>query len=204
MRKLLWLVLLLPALGPGAAAQSLELMPGDRRLFADVQFFAPLRPAAYRWTLFSRTRATLDYENRADLFSAAYLNYTHTSGVGVSGLGSLGAGGGAAGAGIHVYRSGAWGSVFALLSVGVKAQPDYSWFSILRYQPRLSPAWRAVAALELYSLWDATGHRYSVTRARLGLDHRQVQGGLAANLQWAGPAAAFDRNLGLFVRKVFD
>ncbi|MEL6635305.1 MAG: hypothetical protein AAFW73_19405 [Bacteroidota bacterium] len=74
------------------SAQSLEWMVGNQRLFADIQWLQGLDPS-YRWTLFSRTRATVDYEDQQrDLFTGAYLNYTRPSGIGGSLVGRSGAG----------------------------------------------------------------------------------------------------------------
>ena len=52
-------------------AQSLEIMAGDQRIFADVQWLKFI-DTPKQWSIFSRTRATVDYENQTNLFSGAF------------------------------------------------------------------------------------------------------------------------------------
>ena len=65
-------------------AQSIELMPGHQFIFTDVQFFKGL-DSRYRNSVFSRTRARIDYgEDAPVFFSGLYLNHTFNSGLGFS------------------------------------------------------------------------------------------------------------------------
>lgn len=76
----LCMMVLLPW-GGNTLAQSLELMPGTENLFVDAQWLKSVDQST-RWSIFSRTRATVDYDNNTDLFTGAYLNYTTKSGLG--------------------------------------------------------------------------------------------------------------------------
>ena len=89
-----------------AAAQSLEIMPGNNFIFADIQFFEAF-DQQYRTTLFSRTRARLTYEdekNGIDFFSGAYLNYSLKSGFGGTVLARINNFGSDVDVGIHFYK----------------------------------------------------------------------------------------------------
>lgn len=184
------------------AAQSLELMPGHRRIFADLQWLKPLGTGG-RWTVFSRTRATVDYEQQTDLFSGAYLNVTTTSGWGVSLVGKISSSSAGGDAGLHIFRSDKRWMLFGLASAGLKTRLEYSWFSILRFTPALSERWKLYTGLELFSLFGKSGHLFSVQRLRLGLERKGYQFGLAGNLSEVGRSFLLDNNFGIFIRKSF-
>ena len=105
--------------------QNIELMPGTKRIFADVQWLAPIGPAS-QWTVFSRSRATVDYHENTDLFTGAYLNYTTGLGVGgtiVGRISGLGAGGDA---GVHYFIATSEVMLYALASVAIESSLRYS------------------------------------------------------------------------------
>ena len=85
-------------------AQSLEVMVGHERLFADVQWLK-FMDADRKWSMFSRTRATVDYDNNTDVFTGAYLNYTTKLGLGGSVVGRIGATGAASDVGFHFFKA---------------------------------------------------------------------------------------------------
>ena len=185
-----------------AQAQSLELMAGHERIFADVQWLKPL-DKDYRWTVFSRTRATVDYDNNTNLFSGAYLNYTRPSGLGISLVGKISNAGGGADAGLHIFKSKPKWMLFGLASVGLKSKLEYSWFSILRFTPDISEKWKLYSSLELFSLFNKAGHVLSVQRIRLGVNRNNYQFGLALNLSEIGTNFTSNSNVGGFIRKSF-
>ena len=192
------------ALLPGAFSQSIELMPGNQRLFADVQFLKPIHKEDFTWTVFSRTRGTLDYENNTDLFSAAYFNYTSKIGLGGSIVGSLATGrGGGVGIGVNFFKATEKFSVFVLVSVDLDKPPTYSWFSIAKYYPVLKNKWKLYSSLELFTQIGNDGHLFSVQRMRLGLSYQKLQFGFGANIWQAGEEYVMDSNLGPFIRKEF-
>jgi len=203
MHKSLWLfgfLVLCSALG---YAQSLEVMPGTERVFADVQWLQFLNEQN-TWSLFSRTRATVDYEERTDLFSGSYLNYTTQSGLGGTVLGSISSRGADGDAGLHFFRAHSNFLVYALASVALDSELGYSWFSIARYTPSISENWRLYTSLELFSAFAEDGHAGSVQRMRAGLDRDGYQVGLALNLSGRGLNYEMtDTNPGIFVRKQF-
>lgn len=204
MKKLLFLLFPLLISGWGLNAQSLELMAGDKGLFADIQYLRPLFGDTYRFSVFARTRGNLTYQNKADLLAATYFNYTSKYGVGASVLGSLSSSNGAGGgAGINYFKVHKALTVFALLAVEVDRPPQYSLFSIVRYQPVLKDNWKLYTSLEVYTLMAHTGHAASVQRARVGVDWKKLQFGPAVNLAQLGTKGSYSGNYGFFVRREF-
>lgn len=185
-------------------AQSIEIMPGTKRLFADVQWLKPF-DQQYRWTLFSRTRATTDYSGEnPNIFSGVYLNYTTTSGIGATILGRIATGSSGTDVGIHFFKAREQLLIYALASVELRNQLAYSWFSILRFTPSINENWKWYSSLELYSYFFKGSHVASVQRLRLGADYQGYQFGLALNLSGTGSKyEQTDTNPGLFLRKQF-
>lgn len=203
LKKILAIGLLLLATTQFLRAQSLEIMPGNEHVFADLQWLKPF-DSQFRWSLFSRTRMTVDWDNRANLFSGAYLNRTTKSGIGASLVGKVSQTTGAgADAGAHVFKSKPSWMLFGLATVGLKEELEYSWFSILRFTPKINERWKWYTSLELFHLFNKNGHAFSVERIRLGVDWDGYQFGLAANLQQVGTDFNASENWGGFVRKSF-
>lgn len=198
----LWLSLL-SVVRPALFAQSIEVMAGTERMFIDAQWLKAFDDG-YRWTLFSRSRATADYEDNTSLFSGVYLNYTVKSGFGLTLLGKIADNGGGGDAGVHYFNKSDDFMLYALASVDGGDERSYNWFSIMRYTPPLAAEWKLFAGLELFTAFVDTGHAASVQRARLGLEYQDFQFGLALNT--AGYGANYtnvDVNSGLFVRREF-
>jgi len=203
MQRLILYVLLQLFLFPAlTSAQSLEVMVGHERVFVDSQWFRYLSDQR-RWSIFSRTRATVDYDNNTDLFTGAYLNYTTTGGIGGSLIGRIGQTGGGADAGIHYLKVSKDWSNFALVSAGLKDHLEYSWFSISRYTPNLTPRTKLYTSLELFSLFRQGNHLASVQRLRVGLQIGQAAFGAALNFAEVGAEWSGSNNLGGFFRKSF-
>lgn len=203
MKKILSIGLLLLAVAQFLKAQSLEIAPGNEYVFADLQWLKPF-DQQFRWSLFSRTRMTVDWDNRANLFSGAYFNHTTKTGVGASLVGKVSQTTGAgADAGMHFFKSKPNWMLFALASVGLKQDLEYSWFSIFRFTPKISDRWRWYTSLELFHLFTKNGHAFSVERVRVGLDFKGYQFGVAGNFQQVGTEFKTNDNLGGFVRKSF-
>ena len=184
-------------------AQSIELMVGEKRVFADLQWLRFMDKNRH-WSVFSRTRATVDYNNQSDLFSGAYLNFTVKNGFGASLVGRIGASGAGADAGLHFFKAKKNWMLFALASYALQQEPQASWFSIVRYTPELNEQWRLYSSLELFTVLGDTGHQFSVQRIRIGLDKKGYQFGLGNNLSETGRAPVYFNNFGVFFRKNFN
>lgn len=182
--------------------QSLEVMVGHERIFTDIQWFKPV-DADRRVSVFSRTRATVDYNNNTNLFTGAYLNYTLHTGVGASVIGKAGAAGAGVDAGIHFLKITPAFTTFVLVSAGLKNRLEYSWFSISRYTPKISDKCKLYTSLELFSLFQPGDHLASVQRIRVGLRISQTEFGAAANLSETGNKWLTSENFGGFVRRSF-
>lgn len=193
------------ALSQNMFSQSFEVMPGTERIFIDVQWLKSF-DEDYKWTLFSRARATAEYdENVNNLFTGAYLNYTTNSGFGGTVLGKIATIGSSVETGIHFFKNSKSFMVYALPTIALKSELSYSWFSIMRYTPSINDNLKLYTSLELFSNFNKSGHVASVQRIRAGLDIKNYQFGLALNLSGLGKDYnTTDTNPGIFIRKVFN
>ena len=180
-------------------------MPGTERIFIDAQFLK-FFDEQYRWSLFSRARATAEYyRNQTDLFTGAYLNYTMKSGFGGTILGRIATLSSGVDVGVHYFRATEKWVVYALPSININDKLAYSWFSIIRFTPGLGKEWKGYVSLELFSAFNRDGHVSSAQRLRLGIDKKGYQFGLAINLRETGRSfEKGDANPGVFLRKAFD
>ena len=185
-------------------AQSFELMIGTEEVFVDAQYLK-FFDSQKRLSLFSRARATSTYEESStDLFTGAYLNYTTSTGLGATVLGRIASSGSGVDAGVHFFKASSRWLIYALPSININDKLLYSWFSIIRFTPRLSERWKWYFSLELYSAFNKDGHLGSVQRARAGVDLLGYQFGAAINLAQRGVEwESATTNPGIFVRKEF-
>ncbi|WP_046246341.1 hypothetical protein [Hymenobacter terrenus] len=151
------------------AAQSVELFPGHRNTQVDVQWLKPFRPDS-RFLLFSRSRYTVDYENRTGYFISGITAYGFKNGLGLANEILVDAGGLTPKVGVQYLKPQANSLVYAWLNVGyADREARYGGFIILRYLPALSERWRLYSQLELAADYTAQGHQFSAVRPRLGL-----------------------------------
>lgn len=197
MKRLIFILLVL-VFASNLKAQSIEFMVGDNGKFLDVQWLKFI-DTSYHWSVFSRTRATADYEDKTDLFTGAYLNYTTKTGFGLSLVGKIGSSGSGADAGIHYFKKKTKWVFFGLASAGAKSNFEYSWFSIFRYTPAISDKWKLYFSLELFTLFQDDLHLISVQRMRLGLGYKGFQFGVADNLSQTGDDFSSKNNFGGYV-----
>ena len=195
--------LLLIFLSLKSVSRSLELMPGTERVFVDVQWLKFLDEKS-SWSVFSRSRATSDYEGNSNLFTGAYLNYTTKMGLGTTLVGRMSSNNVGGDIGIHFFKANQHFMVYALTSVEMSSNFSYSWFSIARYTPALNENWDIYSSLELFTNFSQSRHVASVQRIRAGLSSNGWQFGLAFNLSGLGENYQVrDFNPGVFVRKQF-
>ncbi|MGB0523394.1 MAG: hypothetical protein ACPGJS_10570 [Flammeovirgaceae bacterium] len=184
-------------------SQSFEFMLGTERIFIDAQWLKTF-DTQRRWSLFSRSRATVDYEEQTNLFTGAYLNYTSKSGFGGTVLGRIATSGAGMDGGIHFFKAKKSFLIYALASIELNSELGYSWFSITRFTPNITEQWKLYTSLELFSNLNKDGHVVSVQRIRAGVDQQGYQFGLALNLTEFGEISRItDRNFGIFLRKEF-
>lgn len=188
-----------------AYTQSLEIMPGTERFFADVQFLK-FFDQQYKVSIFSRTRLTTSYSGeQTNLFSGAYLNYTAFKGFGPSIVGRVSSFSAGVDVGIHYVKSNEKLTVFALPTIQLQETLSYSWFSIVRFTPSIQENWKLYSSLELFSNFNQAGHAFSVQRIRLGLMRKGYAYGLGVNVTETGRKVVLqDSNWGVFLRKSFN
>lgn len=187
------------------AAQSFEVMAGHERIFIDAQYLKYFDDN-YKWSLFSRARATTTYgENPStDLFSAGYLNYTIKNGFGVSAVGRISTFGSGIDLGPHVLKRIKSWTLFILPTININNELLYSWFSILKFEPTLSEKFKLYTSYEQFSAFNSNGHSISVQRIRIGINKSNFILGVAANLRESGTDLSnFNSNIGAFIKKEF-
>jgi len=185
-------------------AQSFELMAGNERIFIDAQYLKYFDDN-YKWSLFSRARATTSYSEKAtDLFTAVYLNNTFKSGLGVSAVGRISSLGSGVDVGMHYLKKRKDWTIFILPSINLNDELLYSWFSIIRYEPSISDKAKLYTSYEQFSAFNGDGHITSVQRLRLGIQKFSFIGGIAANFRESlNDFSVFDSNIGIFIKKEF-
>lgn len=185
------------------SSQSYELMPSSEYVFADIQFLKPF-DKQYRFTLFSRTRIEVDYEEQVSFFSGAYFSYTDKSGFGTTVLGRVNNAGAGADFGIHFNHTKDTWSFFGLLAKDLGESKDYSWFSIFRYRPKINDQWRVYNSIELFTAMSGGDHGASLQRVRIGVEKGGYQFGFGFNWLELGNSFLFiNDSYGLFIRKEF-
>ena len=182
-------------------AQRLELMLGTERLFFDIQWFEKFDEAG-KWTLFSRTRGSLDYQNNTDIFSGAYFEYTAKSGIGPTLLGRIASGGAGSELGIHFIKQIKNWFIYSLVSQEIRDELDISWFSIIRFTPSVTEKWKFYSSLELFTNFGADGHMVSVYRVRTGVAKGNYFFGLGMNTAILNTNPNLV-NFGVFIKKHF-
>lgn len=204
MPKVFSLLLLIGLLNTQVFGQSYELMPATEYVFADIQFLEPF-DKSYRFTLFSRTRIQVDYDEQVSFFSGAYFSYTPKSGLGTTFLGRADNAGAGADWGIHFNRTKATWSFFGLLAKDLTESNAYSWFSIFRYRPKINGQWKGYHSIELFTVMNGGDHGASLQRIRLGVEKAGYQFGIGFNWLELGNAFLFlNDSYGIFIRKSFD
>ncbi|WP_010518582.1 hypothetical protein [Croceivirga radicis] len=184
-------------------AQRFELMPGTERLFFDIQWFEKFDSQG-KWTLFSRTRGSYDYEDTTDIFSGAYFEYTTKSGFGPTFLGRIASTVAGAELGVHFIKQINNWSIYSLLSQEIRNQFDISWFSIVKFTPNISKTLKLYSSVELFMNFEKADHNVSVQRFRTGITKNNYFIGIGLNTTFTG--TNFDlnyTNLGIFVKKQF-
>lgn len=188
-------------------AQSFELMLGHERVFIDAQYLKYFNND-YKWSLFSRARANTVYDKNpaTDLFTAGYLNYTIKNGIGLSVVGRISSLGKGIDLGPHFLKKlNSW-KIFILPSINLNDKLLYSWFSIIKYEPKLSKNTLLYTSYEQFSAFNGQGHLTSVQRIRLAINSNRLKFiyGIAMNFRESGTDfSAFDSNIGIFIKKEF-
>ncbi len=185
-------------------SQSFEVLLGHERIFIDTQYLT-FFDEDKKWLLFSRARATAEYDEAGtDLFTAGYLNYELVKGFGISMVGRVSSFDSGLDVGPHFFRNTKTWSLFLLPTVNLGNELLFSWFSIIKFMPRLNETLKLYSSYEQFSAFNSGGHISSVQRIRLGLEKKGYQFGIGLNLRQSGRKFSdFDSNVGGFIRKQF-
>ena len=201
MKKIVFLLLLFNSYH--ASSQSFEMIIGNKRVFTDLQWSKNFDESA-RFSLFSRARASVDYDNNTNLFLGEYISYTLKNGFGFTVVGKIKTTGGEVDTGIHFKKKGKNCFFLGLASIGIRKGLDYSWFSIFRYNPKLTNQLKLATSIELFTLFREHTHLGSVQRIRLGILIKDYQIGVASNISEIGSSLKVTTNLGVYLKKNFN
>lgn len=204
-RILILLGLVLSLASTNLSAQSIELMPASRGIQLDVQWFKTL-DTSYRWSILNRSLAFISYDGTPDLFSGTYLNYTTKSGFGGTLVGRIGSSSSGGNIGVHFLKGGKNWSVFSFATAGIGTDRamEYNIFAVFQFRPKLSKTVNLYTSAEAFSVFNNTGHGYSIQRLRLGIDWKTWQIGFASDFSEFGTQLQFFTvNIGGFLRREF-
>ncbi len=201
--KILAILILFFSINKGIA-QSIELMPGTENVFVDIQFMENMSDSSFKYIVYSQTRAIISQENNATMSTVVFFNYKSKLGLGATLASRITSGNGASGLfGLSYLNIDKRFLIYSLLAVEQHDETRFGSFSVFKYYPQLCDNWKLYTSLEVNSLIDKEHHLDSVQRMRLGLDYKNNQFGLAANLREIGKDYNMIENYGLFFRKVF-
>lgn len=95
--------------------------------------------------------------------------------------------------------------LFILLAprVNIENNPSYDLMTIIQFKPQLSSKIKFYTRLQMLNLFNSEGNMKSYQWMRLGVEIREMQFGLAGNVDECGPNPTVETNFGLFFRKEF-
>lgn len=191
-------------------SQSIEIMPGNNFVFADIQLLQPL-VENYRTSIFNRSYIRAFYEkapDRLDYLSATYFNVTSDIGLGGSLIGRFNKDGFTTDAGVHFLGQFKAITLILVPSFNLENTDIRIVFGTLRFRPAINETIKLYSSFENTSVYLVTDHLTSTQRMRLGLEYSGFQMGFAANMsQLSSPFLPelfwYHENYGVFVRKEF-
>lgn len=184
-------------------AQNFELMTGTKRMFFDVKYIK-IFDGHKNLSLLSRTRANVEYDGNADLFTGTYLNYSVKAGFGGTVVGRISSTGSGFDIGVHYFKVSPKFFAYILPTVQITDELFFTYLAFLRYSPMLKKDWKINSSLELFSAFNNGGHLKSLQRIRLGVGKKGYSFGLALDfVEKGGRLEDVDTNPGVFVQKQF-
>ena len=85
--------------------------------------------------------------------------------------------------------------------VNIESDLSYDLMTILQYKPAINEKVKLYTRLQLLNLFDSGGNKKSYQWFRLGLEVKEIQFGLAVDLDEFGPHPSVTSNFGVFFRK---
>lgn len=101
------------------------------------------------------------------------------------------------------FQKGETTSVLFYPRMDVWSDPNLELMGFFEYRSVKNSLINLYARFQYMTTWNRNGHSRSYQYARLGLDTKHLQFGLAANFDQYGPKAGHYSNFGFFIRSVF-
>lgn len=184
------------------AKGSVELMAGNETATLDTKLLVPL---AERFSFLNRNRVPIDYEgNVKPTFHIAKFSYRMLENLGIT-TGVMGTSVGGINPQIgleHLSKAGRL-QVYQLFLVSTQENPILTSITNLAYRPQLVGDLSLMLELENVSFFSGQSHGISLQRPRVGIDYKNFQVGLAADLTEIGRKWEFGYQLGGFARTNF-
>ncbi len=197
-------ILLLFFIVASGTSQSIEVMPGTENVFVDIQFLENMGDSSFKYVAYNQTRAIISQENTANMSTVIFFNYKTKPGLGLTLASRITSANGASGLfGLSYLNINNRFLIYSLLALEQHDETRYGSFSVFKFYPPINDVWKVYSSLEVNSLINKDIHLDSVQRLRIGLDYKNNQFGLAANLREMGEDYTMIENYGLFFRKVF-
>jgi hypothetical protein len=179
-----------------------ELMMGNNYAVVDLSFSKNLSSES-RFGFFHMNTEQFYYkETEKNSFILQDLLYIETfTNLRVTGGAAYGKGGFNPTAGLQYVYSGK--KLLFLCAPRINIRSDYSYdiMTIFQYKPVINDRMNLFTRIKLLNVFNNKSNIRSYQWFRIGLEMKNVQFGLALNLDEYGPNPSFERSLGLFVRK---
>ena len=85
--------------------------------------------------------------------------------------------------------------------INIDSEPSYDIMTIFQYKPDINDRMKLFTRIQMLNIFDEGGNIKSYQWARIGLEVKGIQFGLAANMDEFGPNPSIETNFGIFVRK---
>ena len=186
-----------------AAKGSVEVLAGDKSATLDSKLKVNL---GSRFSLFFRSRTTVDYHNKSSYFGLLDVNVDCGYGIDVFVEGRVISGKEVVPR-VGISYTGQLEDFGAalLLTAATTDKPDLEIHPIWSYRPRLNDKLRLVVRGEDITIFNKIGHNSSVQRLRTGIEVEGYQLGPGVDFKEVGQGRnlKFDYNVGGFVSKSF-
>ena len=192
-----------------AVAQMAEYYAGYQRTGIDIMWFRTIKNRKEQRTpflIFSRNRASVDYNNNAPLFgSTNAVSYNFKNGLGIVTVASFLNIGFVPKAGVQYYKQNGSVLFFGWLVADVKQKGNLDLFGLLRCTPVINEVWKGFVQLELFPVYTPGSGFWNITqRVRLGAKYHALAGGLMMDFNQTGRQKfTSTQNTGAFVRYEF-
>lgn len=189
---------------------TVEGLVGDKYLFYQHLFSKKVEPSS-RWGVMHIANVINRYEHDTkkggmpnELMNQAYIamqlskKFSLLTGMFYNNVNGI-----RASAGVQFAHSFKQGLFIMVPRMDVQMNGSFELMGMLEYRPEISGMIKLYSRIQVMSNYGPYHHNRSYQRLRLGLDIKDIQLGVAVNLDEYGYSANMKANTGVFIRKVF-